>query len=415
MRGVPHWLLLPSLLVAAPVLAQRADLPPEEKVNEALDNHPTVAAAAARVASARAQSDMLRRGTHEITAIGSYVRRSVDREGGYDEFDATISRPFRLPGKAALDREAGALGIEVAENRMEDARHQTALVFSGLWHDWLTAGSLYRNDLDAVRWLEASLTALRRRVALRDASALDVDQAMAALAQAQAQAATSLSVREQARVTLVASFPEIPLPPEPPELALPELPPQGLETMRGLVVERSHEIRAADREAQRLGVVSRRVRADRIADPSFGVRLFSERSGMERGAGIIASIPLGGGYRRAAADLAAAEANAAQLDLANVLRSIAAVADADLSNARTRLEAWQSAQASAQSASDAVGRTERGYRLGQIDLADLLYARRLANDARRSEIAARSEADRVLLKIQIDSHSIWSSDVESDH
>jgi outer membrane protein TolC len=412
----PSVLALAMLLMLAPgtLHAQRADLPPIEKVNEALDNHPTVMAAAARVEAARARGDMLRKGTHEATIAGSYIRRSVDREGGYDEFDATLSRPFRLPGKAALDRESGALGVEVAENQMEDARHQAALILTGLWHDWLTAGSHYRNDLDTVRSLEVALTALRRRVQLRDASALDLDQASAALAQAQAQAAASLSAREQARVILVATFPEIPLPPEPAELALPELPLQNLETMRALVVERSHEIRAADREAQRLAVVARRVRADRIADPSLGVRLFSERSGMERGAGVVASIPLGGGYRRAAADQASAEANAARLELANIQRSVAAIADADLSNARTRLEAWRSAQASAQSASDAAGRTERGYQLGQIDLVDLLYARRQANDARRSEIDARSEASRALLKLQIDSHSIWVPEGDYD-
>ena len=44
---------------------------------------------------------------------------------------------------------------------------------------------------------------------------------------------------------------------------------------------------------------------------------------------------------------------------------------------------------------------------GQIDLADLLYARRQAGEARRSEIMARSEAARALLKLEIDSHSLW--------
>lgn len=401
-----------ALATPATLAAQRADLPPIEKVLEALDNHPSVSAAAARVAAARAHGDMLRRGTHEVTVTGSYVRRNVDNEGGYDEFDSTISRPFRLPGKASLDREAGALGVEVAQNLMEDARHQTALNLSGLWHDWLTAGSLYRTDMDNVRSLEEALKALRRRLELRDASQLDVDQAHAALAQARAQAAGSLAAREQARITLAATFPELPLPVEPPDLATPGLPVQALETMRDLVIERSHEIRAADREAQRLDVVSRRVRADRMADPSLGIRLFSERSGMEKGAGLVASIPLGGGYRRAAAEQSTAEANAARMELANVTRSVTAVANADLSNARTRLEAWRSAQASAQSAADAAGRTERGYHLGQIDLSDLLYARRQANDARRMEIEMRSEADRALLKIQIDSHSIWSSDAD---
>ena len=398
---------LVALLTPAGALAQRADLPPSEKVAEALDNHPAVAAARARVDAARADRDMLAKGTHEIAVTGSYVRRSVDREGGYDEFDATIARPFRLPGKAALDREAGALGIEVAENRMEDARHQTALLLSGYWNDWLVAGALYRNDLDTVRWLEKELSALRRRVALRDAAALDVDQAMAAMAQAQAQAANSLAAREQARVALAANFPEIPLPIEPPETSVAMVPAQRLAAMRDLVIERSHEIRAAEREAQRLAVVAQRVRADRIADPSFGVRLFSERSGMEQGAGVVMSMPLGGGHRRAAADRASAEGNAAQLEHMSVQRTVRAIADADLSSATLRLEAWKNTDLSAQSAANALVRTERGYQLGQIDLGDLLYARRQAGEARRSEIMARSEAARALLKLEIDSHSLW--------
>ncbi len=66
---------------ATPALAQRADLPPAEKVNEVLDSHPSVAAALARVEAARARGDMLRKGPHEVTVSGSYIRRTVDREG----------------------------------------------------------------------------------------------------------------------------------------------------------------------------------------------------------------------------------------------------------------------------------------------------------------------------------------------
>ncbi|PZO87241.1 MAG: transporter, partial [Sphingomonas sanxanigenens] len=45
-------------------------------------------------------------------------------------------------------------------------------------------------------------------------------------------------------------------------------------------------------------------------------------------------------------------------------------------------------------------------------LTDLLYVRRQAQEAHRLEIDARSEADRALLKLQIDSHSIWAPDEE---
>lgn len=400
------------LIASAPALGQSTDLPPAGAVGGALDNHPTVAAARARVSAARAQSEMLRRGPHETTVGGSYARRAIDREGRFDEFDGTISRPFRLPGKAALDRAAGALGIGVAEQRMEDARHETALLLSGLWHDWLAAGSHHRNDIETARDLEQAVAAVQRRVALRDAARLDLDAALAAHAQARAQTASSLALREQARAMLAATFPDIPLPAEPPELAAPALPAAQLETMRDLVIARSHEIGAADKEAQRLDITARRARADRIADPTLGVRLFSERGGAETGAGLHASIPLGGGHRRAVADQAAAEAGAARMELAAVRRAVEAVAQADLVNARTRFEAWRHAGLAARSALDAAGRTARGHHLGQIDLADLLYARRQANDARRAEIDARSEAVRAIRKLQIDAHLLWAPEGE---
>ena len=333
---------------------------------------------------------------------------AADRERGYDEFDATVSRVFRLPQKASLDRKAGELGVEVSENQMEDMRHQTSLVLSDLWYDWITAGTHYRNDQEAVRGLESAVAAVRRRLELRDAAQLDLDLATAALAQARTQAAITLSAREQARVKLAASFPEIPLPAEPVELAAPATPSLELRVLRDLVVSRSHEIRAAEREAQRQDVLARRAKADRVPDPSFGVRLFSERGGAETGAGVVASIPLGGAYRRSADQEAAALANAARLDLAAVQREIQGIADADMSNALTRLDAWRSAEAAVRSTAEATARTSKGYDAGQVDLADLLLARRQTMDARRAEIDARSQAARALMKIQIDSHTIWA-------
>ncbi|OYW85127.1 MAG: hypothetical protein B7Z20_09665, partial [Sphingobium sp. 32-64-5] len=51
-----------------------------------------------------------------------------------------------------------------------------------------------------------------------------------------------------------------------------------------------------------------------MADPTVGLRLFSEFGGIERGAGVIVSMPLGGGHRKALASEASAGASAAQAD-----------------------------------------------------------------------------------------------------
>mgnify|MGYP003557544486 FL=1 len=397
-----------AVAVTAPVRAERTDLPPTASVDEVLDSDPRVTAAAARVDAARSRARMLDAGTHEVTVTGNYLRRTIDQVGSYDEFDAIVGRAVRLPGKASLDRAAGTLGVEVAENLMEDARHQAALTLSGLWHDWLLAGELYRNDATAVASYQKALQATERRTALRDAAALDVDQARSALAQAQAQLAVSASMKQRARATLAATYPGLPLPAEPPALAAPVLPAESLPQLRNLVIERSHEIRAAEREAARRDVVARRIRQDRIADPTIGVRVLSERSGMETGIGVVATMPIGGSYRRAAADQASADANVATIDLVQARRMVEATADTDLIDTQTRIVAWQATQLAVESAAAAAQRMARGQKLGAIDLTDLLYAERQANDARRSEIMARAEAARVLFKLRIDSHTIWA-------
>lgn len=403
-----------ALAAAAPACAERGDLPPPDVVAQALDGAPGVRASVARINSAMASADALRSGPYEAVISGSVIRRSVTGERDYSEFDGTVSKPFRLPGKARLDRSAGALGIEVAQNNAEYARHQAALILSGLWHDWLLATEMVRNDRQTIANYRTALGAVRRRMALRDASALDVDQAQSALSLAEAQAAQSRSQVERARLALITYFPQIILPTAAPTMSEPELPEEPLAKLRDLVIERSHEIRAADREAQRLAVLARRARMDRIADPSIGFRLFSERNGMERGAGIVASMPLGGSHRRALADRASSDASASTIDLEQVRRTINVTADIDLSDATTRFEAWQASRASAASAAVAAERTARGYKLGAIDLSDLLYAQRQANDAGRAEIAARAEAARAIFKLRIDSHTVWAPVGEAD-
>jgi outer membrane protein TolC len=409
-------LMLAALLGAAPLVTwpvlaqdrQHVDLPPVELVAGALDNHPAVRAAEARLTAAHARAGMLAAGTQEVTLQGSYVRRTVNNQGVFNEIDATVMRPFRLPGKARLDREAGDLGVEAAQNRMEDVRHQTALLLAGFWYDWLTASALARNDEAMVANLERALAAVKRRADLRDASDLDIDQAAAALALAKGQLAQSRALAAEARVKLTAQFPDLPLPASAPEMVSPHDLPQNFEELRALVMERSHEIGAARAEAERQFVTAKRVKADRMADPSFGFRLFSERGGTEKGVGLVASLPLGGRHRSRAADEAEAMASSAQLELGVVERDVQVMADADLSNAQTRLIGWEQVNEARIRADSTSERTRKGYQLGAIDLSDLLYAERQANEARRQEIAARAEAGKAIVKLEIDSHTIWA-------
>lgn len=401
-------LIFAVLLLAFPAAAQDYGLPPDEQAMKALDAYPAVMAAEARLGAARANNDMLNAGSHEFTLSGSFARRDVEREGRFQERDVILSRAIRLPNKASLDRKAGRLGVDVARNQGEDVHHHTALLMAELWYDWLLAGELVRGDAAAIATQDAALKAMARRVQEREAAALDLDQAHAALTQVQSQHADSRAKLEKARATLAAIFPDLELAPEPPVPPTPEMPAADIHVLRDLVIERSHEIRAAEGEAERLSVVARRAQADRVPDPTLGLRLFNERGGLEKGVGLSVSIPLGWEHRRAGAAKASAEASAASFDAATVRREILATADADLADVQTRFAAWASMQQSAVSTDTAAARTARGHAMGAIDIADLLYARRQASDTRRAETIARVDALRAVAKLLIDSHTIWS-------
>lgn len=405
-----RFVLIAALLAGSvPALAQPG-LPPEPQVREAIDQHPSVLAAMARIEAARADGEALRAGPHEFQLTTSAIQRTVDREGRYAEFDASLSRPIRLPGKARLDRQAGAAGIEAAENRMEDARHQAALLLADYWWDWLGAAAEQQIDAQAVQNLERSLASIRRRAELRDAAPMEVDQAEAALGAARLQGQQSAGRANLARARIQAQFPGLTLPATPGELPLPEMPQASLAELRSLVIERSHEIGAAKAEAERLQALADRARRDRFADPSIGVRAFSERSGQETGLGLIATIPIGGRHRSALADRASNEAAAASAEAAAVGFDVQEMADTDAVNADAAWAAWQRSRDGAKAQVAAVLKMRKGYDLGAIDLADLLLAERQTQDMFRAEVQARTAALRAITRILIDSHSIWISD-----
>jgi len=403
------FLLLPLAVIASPLLAEPG-LPDEAAVNTALDEHPSVMAARARVSAARADARARAKGPHEFLFTGSYLRRTVDHEGGYDEFDTQLTRAIRLPGKAQLDRDIGDYGVVAAENMAEDAKHQAALLLAGHWWDWLGAEAEARVDRQAVANYEQALAATKRRVELHDAAQLEADQTEAALGTARLMAEESTGRAALARARLAAHFPGLALPLQAVDVPQPEIPAGGLERFRDLVLTNSHEIAAAEAQARKMESLAARARKERVADPSVGIRLFSERGGAEHGAGVLFSMPFGGGQRTAQADQAAADATAALAEARLAHFEVRETADADLAGAKSSYAAWQRARESLDAQMAALSKLRRGHELGEIDLSDLLLGERMVHDAFRSEAVARTEAMRRITKLRIDSHQLWLGD-----
>lgn len=407
-------LLLVATALALPAgLCAQSGMPDPVAVKAALDAHPSILAAQARKEAATASASALSRGAHEVVVSGSYVRRSVDREGTFDEYDAQAMRAFRLPGKARLDRQIGAFAVTAAENEAEDIRHQAARLLSECWWDWLGAAEEARVDRQAVENYRQLLDAVRLRVAHRDAAQLEADQAESLLGSARLAAEQSAGKESVARARLFAQFPSLATESAPPSVPRPDLPAKSLEALARLVIERSHEIAAADAQAGRAAASAARAKADRIADPSLGVRAFSERDGAERGGALLFSLPLGGSHRKALADQAEAEADALRAEVWATRLAIEEMARTDEAEARFRFAAWQRAREGLDAQIAALGKLRLGYRSGEIDLSDELVGERQVHDAFRAEALARAEANRALTRIKIDSHELWIGDDHS--
>jgi outer membrane protein TolC len=398
--------LVVALLLAFPAAAQTG-LPDAAVVEAALDSHPTVVAANARGTAARADARALAAGPHEFVASATFQQRRVDGGGEFAEYDASLTRAIRLPGKSRLDRKAGDAGIRFAENMAEDARHQAAVLLNDLWWDWVGAAQ-ERAVLDrSVATLSEAVKAVDRRVGLRDASAMEADQAQAALALARSAVRTAAGREAAARAGLAAQFPGLVLPAQAPLPPTPALPTEGLEKLGELVVMRSHEIGAAIAHTDQASFLAERTRRDRFADPSVGIRGFSEFGGAERGVGLLVSVPLGGSQRRAVADRARANATAAEAQAMAVRHDISALAGSDVATATAAFAGWQEALRAANASASAATRATRGHALGGLDIADRLYAQRLAQEAALAEVVARAEAWRAITRLQIDSHTLW--------
>lgn len=406
-------LLLPLLmLLAAPAVAAADFLPPEPVALGAITHHPIVLAATADVRKAEADARALARGSHELELNVIPQRRETTGGPTFHEYEGQLQRAFRLPGKARLDRAIGQTGSRVATLNQADAEHHVARELLLAWMEWLRSGeleALARTERDL---LERDRIGIARRVELGDAAQRDLDLADAALAQARARLAAATGAHRDARLALGGGFPDLPLPERVAAIPAPGAP--DSRDSAGLIISRSHEIAAAEGEALQLRQQAQRARAERVGDPTLGLRYLNERGGQERVLGVVLSFPLGTGSRSARAQAQQAAADAGDARAQAMQRQIATEARQLATRTGTAYTHWQEAAAALAAMRESARKTRRAHELGEVDTAELILAERLQQEAATAELTARSDAVASALLVRIDTHELWHVEGEDD-
>lgn len=381
---------LTVLLFAPGVAAHAASaLPDESAMTAALERAPEIVAAEARVAVARNEARLRALGPYDWTLSGGGARRRVDGEGSFSDWEAGIERPVRLPGKASLDRQIAELIVEQARAALAIARREAKVAIFAAWFDCVRAEQRARRALLEREYAESVARDLESRYAAGDLSRLELALARAELASVTAETGVTAAAAVTAARLLATRLDApscridpLPAPPAPPPMA--GTADREIDADAEVVLRR-----VAATLAQR---VAARARADRLPDPTLGMRVAEERTGAERITTLNLSVPLGVRRRTAETARAAAEADAAAADL-----------DAAISDAARRwvqlqarwvqhFAAWQSLEEAAQQAELAATLARRGFDLGETPLSDALVTRRAAVRARLAAIEAAIEA-----------------------
>lgn len=390
-----------------------SNLPPDEIVARVLRANPGVQAASSQVRAEEARRQGLEAGQYEWNVkLGGQQRRSnpaTSPEERFNEWNAAIERPLRLPGKGRQDAALGAAGVALAETGQGDALHEASRNLLKLWFAWLKEGAATAQWGDQVSLLEKQAQAVKRRQQLGDAAILESIQSEAAVAHAEAQRTQAQIRRSIAAEDLRRRFPGLPLVETSP-IAEPQ-PIKGNEAAwLDAILQASHELGLARGESQKAQILAGRASQELLPDPTVGMLVSRERGGEDHIVGAYVSIPLPGGARRALTDASLAQVSSSHFREAAVRQKVEAEAAALYQSATAAVATWQAGRNAAERLKLAAEMTARAYQLGEGSLNDLLNSRRLANEAALNARLLQLDALELAYRLRLDAHQLWDLD-----
>jgi hypothetical protein len=399
--------LATTWLLASPARAGTPtdSLPGPLEVSAALAASPAVAAARLGLDAARAGHLQGLADRPGWLATPALARRSGAGSSTTLEAELLIERNLRLPVKRAAAERLGQAREQAALQAWQLAWRQQARSLLERQAAWL------RDCQSAAVWAEQQALlsrqsqAVQRRQGLGDAAPVEARQAQAAATQASTQAQLGAARCQAAATMLQAQFPGLPLGDGRAPIEL------GADSAQASVatwLAASPELSAARREAQALDAQQALDLAELRADPTLGLRVGGSSAG-ERVLGVQIALSFGGAEQQRATQRANAARRAlAEAEVEVLQRRLAAEAGLALQEAVATRAAWQGARLAAVQWAESAAALARGYELGEGSLAELLGARRLAQEQQLAARLAGVEAWQAQQRLALETGVLWA-------
>ena len=395
-----------STVIAAE--ANYPDLPPLNQVDEALNNHINVLNAETGIKLEQVNQRKWKSGNYEFNVRAGTGQRRVELPDNQTlhEWDFAIERPLRLPNKMLIDSDIGDEGINRAEQALGDAHHETGRILLHLWFNW------QREQAQATQWqqqvdiLQQQASATDKRFKAGDAPKMELNQAQAAISQASVAMQQAKLRTQLAGADLTRQFPFIQLQAQQ-VLSTPLPLEKDFNYWKDLILDHNHELELAKSEKRIQQLLAERGLADRVPDPTVGLRYSNEMGGNEKVTSIYLSVPISFGLRGNNAQHAEYLVEIANnRELATRLRLEGDVYAA-YAQAVSSYQTWQQAQQAADSLCKNAELVSRAYTLGESSLSDTLTARRLALESTQTEHVAQLDANESRYRLLLDAHQLW--------
>lgn len=380
-------LINPSIAPLLPLL------PDAERVRQTLLNLPAVQAASAQKQAQMHQAQATQVGAAETSLrLQQQMRRAQSPAERFAEMTVSAERPIRAWGKAQLDAQLAEQQRSLANTGYDDALHEAGRTLLLHWFALHSALLEQQTAATNLRLADELQRHTQTRFKHGDVSQLDARLADAERQRADAALQLAHAQTQAAQAQWTRSYPELA------DLATRAISPTTasidaskqnwampgqVDALRTEYLADNHELKLLRADAQRLRALAHRLERDRLPDPTIGLYASRDRSGAEHVLGVAVGINLPGPARRANAQAAVAEAQAADDRLRQRERELSAAFDARWLQLQHQQQALRGLTQAARTQTQAAESSFKAYTLGEHSMTDVIQNRRFANEQRR--------------------------------